>query len=247
LNEYVEPNSSEPFPAPLPEPPQIDCAGWSARRVLCWAYRQYEDEIAIASAFGAEGIVLIDMAAQVRPHPRVFVLDTSFLFPETYRLIEQVESRYGITVQRVLPALSPEEQFRLYGDELWSRDPDLCCQLRKVEPLQRQLAQLRAWVTSIRRDQTQGRAQTRKVAWDTRFGVMKINPLADWSSERVWRYIHRRKLPYNPLLVQNYPSIGCVQCTRPVKPGEDPRAGRWPGFAKTECGLHTPRPDAPLR
>jgi phosphoadenosine phosphosulfate reductase len=177
----------------------------------------------------------------------VFVLDTSFLFPETYRLIEQVESRYGITVQRVLPALSPEGQSKVYGDELWSRDPDLCCRLRKVEPLQRRLAHLRAWVTSIRRDQTQDRAQIRKVEWDPRFGVMKINPLADWSSQRIWRYIRRRRLPYNPLQDQNYPSIGCMQCTRPVKPGEDPRSGRWPGFSKTECGLHTPGPDAPLR
>lgn len=246
MNESAEAKGSESSPAAPPEPAEIESAGWSARRVLRWAYRKYENEIAIASAFGVEGIVLIDMAAQIRPQPRVFVLDTAFLFPETYRLIEQVESRYGISVQRVLPALSPEEQANVHGDQLWSRDPDLCCHLRKVEPLQRQLAHLRAWVTSIRRDQTQDRAQTRKIAWDRGFGVMKINPLADWSSERVWHYIRTRKLHYNPLQDQNYPSIGCMQCTRPVKVGEDPRAGRWPGFAKTECGLHTPRPDAPL-
>ncbi len=247
VNEPVEPKSSEPSPAAVPEHAEIDAADWSPRKVLRWAYRKYEDEIAIASAFGVEGIVLIDMAAQVRPRPRVFVLETSFLFPETYRLIEQVESRYGISVQRVLPSLSPEEQARAHGEELWSRDPDLCCHLRKVEPLRRHLAHLRAWVTSIRRDQTQHRAQTRKVEWDPRFGVMKINPLADWSRERVWQYIRERKLPYNPLQDRNYPSIGCVQCTRPVNPGEDPRAGRWPGFPKTECGLHTPEADTPLR
>jgi phosphoadenosine phosphosulfate reductase len=246
LNEFVEIKCSESSAATSPEHAEVDGSGWSARKVLRWAYRTYEDGIAIASAFGVEGMVLIDMAAQVRPQPRVFVLDTSFLFPETYRLIEQVESRYGISVQRVLPALCPEAQAKLYGAELWNHDPDLCCHLRKVEPLQRQLADLRAWVTSIRRDQTQDRSHTRKVTWDPKFRIMKINPLADWSGERVWRYVRERKLPYNPLHDRNYPSIGCVHCTRSVKPGENPRAGRWPGFQKTECGLHTPGPDAPL-
>lgn len=227
---------------------EMDVVDWSPSKVLSWAYQQYDDEIAIASAFGAEGIALIDIAAEVRPRPRVFVLDTAFLFPETYRLIEQIEARYGISVQRVLPALSPEAQALSYGEKLWNHDPNLCCQLRKVEPLQKQLINLRAWVTSIRRDQTPERTHTRKVAWDARFRIMKINPLADWSRERVWQYIRERNLPYNPLHDRNYPSIGCVHCTRPVNPEENPRAGRWPGFPeKNECGLHSPVRIVPLR
>jgi len=213
--------------------------GWSAHQVLGWAYRHYQGGIAIASAFGVDGIALIDMAAQVWPQLRVFVLDTSFLFPETYRLIEQIETRYSISVQRVLPALSPETQAESYGTALWSRDPDLCCHLRKIEPLQRQLASLRAWVTSIRRDQTPQRAHIRKIEWDAKFRILKINPLADWSRESIWQYVRERKLPYNPLHDRSVPSIGCTHCTRAVKAGEDPRAGRWPGFVKTECGLHT--------
>jgi phosphoadenosine phosphosulfate reductase len=219
-------------------PVETDAVGWSPLEVLRWAYGEYNDKVAIASAFGAEGMVLIDMAAEVRPQPRVFVLDTSFLFPETYRLIEQVELRYGIAVERTAPALSADAQDKSHGRELWNRDPNLCCQLRKIDPLKRQLATLRAWITSIRRDQTRERAHARKVAWDSRFRLLKINPLADWSRERVWQYIRERKLLYNPLHDRNYPSIGCIHCTRPIAPGEDPRAGRWPGFQKTECGLH---------
>lgn len=222
----------------VPLPAETDVVGWSPLQVLSWAYSEYEDGVAIASAFGAEGIALIDMAAQVRQRPRVFVLDTAFLFPETYCLIEQIESRYAISVERILPALSAEAQSQSHGEELWRRDPDLCCQLRKVDPLRRHLATLRAWVTSIRRDQTRERAHARKVAWDSRFRILKINPLADWPRERVWQYIRDRQLPYNPLHDRNYPSIGCVHCTRPVAPGDNPRAGRWPGFQKTECGLH---------
>lgn len=169
----------------------------------------------------------------------MFILDTSFLFPETYQLIQQVETRYGISVQRILPTLSPEAQAESYGAELWSCDPDLFCQLRKVEPLQRHLANLRAWVTSIRRDQAPQGAHIRKIEWEPRFRVLKINPLADWSRESIWQYVRERNLPYNPLHDRSFPSIGCTHCTRAVKAVEDPRAGRWPGFAKTECGLHT--------
>lgn len=225
----------------------MDGAEWSPRRVLGWAYRQFPQGIAIGSAFGLEGIALIDMAARVQARPRVFVLDTSFLFPETYRLIEQIESRYHISVERVLPDLSPEAQAQSHGEQLWNRDPDLCCRLRKVEPLEKYLRNLRAWVTSIRRDHTPERSCIRKVAWDPRFRIVKINPLADWPRERVWHYVREWKLPYNPLLDRNYPSVGCVQCTRAVTAGENPRDGRWPGFAKTECGLHAPSAEPTLR
>jgi len=181
---------------------------------------------------------VIDIASRVHKDFRLFTLDTEFLFPETYNLMDRVEQRYGITIERVFPLLTPEEQARAYGEALWKRNPDQCCNLRKVEPLRRKLSQLDAWITSIRRDQTVARAGVRKIQWDEKFGLVKINPLADWTSKQVWRYIVAHDVPYNSLHDQNYPSIGCTHCTRAVGAGEDPRAGRWPGFAKTECGLH---------
>jgi phosphoadenosine phosphosulfate reductase len=212
---------------------------WSPEDLLRWAFVTFGGYVEIASGFGPEGVVLIDIAARVQPKFRVFTLDTDFLFPETYSLIERIEKRYGIRVERLKSGLTPDEQESLHGPALWSRDPDACCNLRKVEPLRKKLSQLRAWVTSIRRDQTRERAGAFKVAWDAKFHLVKINPLADWTSGRVWRYIHDHDLPYNPLHDRGYPSIGCTHCTRSVQPGEDARAGRWSGFNKTECGLHT--------
>jgi phosphoadenosine phosphosulfate reductase len=159
-------------------------------------------------------------------------------------LVEQVEQRYRLSIERILPGMTPETQAELCGPELWKRDPDLCCLIRKVEPLRRKLADLRAWITSIRRDQTPARAQAKKIEWDSQFSLVKINPLADWTHEMIWQHIRSRQLPYNPLHDLHYPSIGCTHCTRAVVPGEDPRAGRWPGFAKQECGLHTPLREA---
>jgi phosphoadenosine phosphosulfate reductase len=211
---------------------------WSAEDLLRWAFATFGDSVEIASGFGAEGVALIDIAARIKPELRVFTLDTEFLFPETYSLIDQIEQRYKITVERVKAALRPEQQEREHGTALWTRDPDACCQMRKVEPLAEKLSQLRAWITSIRRDQTAARASARKVEWDEKFHVVKINPLVDWTSARLWQYIREHDVPYNPLHDQNYPSIGCTHCTRAIRPGEDPRAGRWSGFNKTECGLH---------
>src|SRR5579863_6866983 len=188
----------------------------------------------------SEGMVLIDIAARVQPEFRVFTLDTDFLFPETYDLMQRIEKRYRIRVERLKSAVTPDEQERLHGPALWGRDPDACCNLRKVEPLRKKLSELRAWVTSIRRDQTPARAGALKVEWDTKFHLVKINPLADWTAGKIWRYIHDHDLPYNALHDRGYPSIGCTHCTRSVQPGEDARAGRWSGFNKTECGLHTP-------
>jgi len=215
---------------------------WSAQRVLSWAFATFGRNVAISSAFGAEGMVLIDMASRVHPGFRLFTIDTEFLFPETYSLMDRIEERYGVTIEKVYSVLSPGEQERAHGAALWTRDPDRCCNLRKVEPLRRKLGELDAWITSIRRDQTSTRAGARKIEWDARFGLAKINPLADWTSKQVWRYIHDHDVPYNELHDQDYPSIGCTHCTRAVTPGEGPRAGRWPGFAKTECGLHLIEP-----
>ena len=221
---------------------QAAADAWSPQRVLTWAFETFQESVAISSAFGVEGMVLIDMASRLRKNFRLFTIDTEFLFPETYQLMDRIEEKYGVTIEKVYSMLSPEEQERANGPALWTRDPDLCCNLRKVEPLRRKLSGLKAWITSIRRDQTSARASARRVEWDAKFGLVKINPIVDWSSKQVWRYIHDHDVPYNALHNQDYPSIGCTHCTRAVRVGEDSRAGRWPGFAKTECGLHIIEP-----
>lgn len=225
---------------------QIAAEAWKPEQLLDWAFDTFGTSVAISSAFGAEGMVLIDMASRIRKNFRLFTLDTEFLFPETYALMEQVEQKYGIKIERVLPLNSPEEQEAAHGAALWQRDPDRCCNLRKIEPLRRKLSELQAWVTSIRRDQTADRARAGKVEWDQKFSLVKINPLADWNTKQVWQYIREREVPYNVLHDLNYPSIGCTHCTRAVRIGEDPRAGRWSGSPKTECGLHIiPSPQNP--
>ena len=217
---------------------QVQAESWSAAELVKYALEQYSPKVAIASGFGAEGVVLIHLAAQARPDFRVFTLDTEFLFPETYAFIDAIEQRYRIKVERIKPQLTPDEQAQEFGEALWRREPDKCCNIRKVEPLTKKLAELDAWVTGIRRDQTPNRANACKLAWDSKFGLVKINPLADWKWEQVWDHIRAHGLPYNPLHDRGYPSIGCTYCTRPVRAGEDLRAGRWSGFQKTECGLH---------
>jgi len=211
---------------------------WAADEVLDWSLHRFDGQIEMASGFGVEGIVLIDMAVKLRPDIKIFTLDTGLLFPETYELMDKIERRYGIEIERLQPVLSVDEQEQKHGATLWLRTPDRCCYMRKVEPLRAKLATLGAWITAIRRDQTPDRANAQKIEWDPKFGLVKINPLVDWTSGMVWDYLRRQRLPYNMLHDQGYPSIGCAPCTRPVTIGEDPRAGRWAGFAKTECGLH---------
>jgi phosphoadenosine phosphosulfate reductase len=217
---------------------QLTAESWSPQRILSWAFDTFGNDVAIASAFGSEGMVLIDIASRVRKDFRVFTLDTGFLFPETHTLMDKIEQKYEIKIERILPLLSPEEQAQSHGPALWSRDPDQCCNLRKVEPLRRKLKELAAWMTSIRRDQTSFRKSAGKIEWDDKFGLVKLNPIADWTSKQVWQYLFEHGVPYNPLYDQNYLSIGCTHCTRAVLPGEDERSGRWPGSSKTECGLH---------
>jgi phosphoadenosine phosphosulfate reductase len=216
---------------------QADAERWDAQQILRWGLSTFGQSLALASSFGAEDVVLIDIASRISKF-RVFTLDTDFLFPETYGLIEEIEARYGVEVERTRSELTPEAQAAQYGSALWASRPDACCQLRKVEPLKKKLSGLAAWVTGVRRDQAPTRANTRKLEWDAKFGLVKLNPLADWNWSGVWDYIRANNVPYNPLHDRDYPSIGCTYCTRPVKPGEDPRAGRWSGFNKTECGLH---------
>jgi phosphoadenosine phosphosulfate reductase len=219
---------------------KIHSESWKAEQVLGWAFATYGDDVALATGMGVEGMALVDMAHRINPDLKVFTGDTEFLFSETYDLMDRVEERYGIKIERLYSLLSPEEQEKEFGPKLWARDPDQCCNIRKVEPLRRKLSTLDAWVTAIRRRQTPERADVRKVDWDAKFGLVKISPLADWTRKMVWHYVVKHDVPYNQLHDRNYPSIGCTHCTRAVLPGEDQRAGRWSGFGKQECGLHTP-------
>jgi len=209
----------------------------SPETVIRWAVETFP-KITFACSFGAEDVVLVDMLQKISPQTDIFYLDTDFHFKETYETRDRLADRYGVSFIQVKPELTPEEQAAQYGDELWKRDPNLCCNLRKVEPLSKFLAHYEAWITGIRREQAPTRANAKKVEYDTKFGLVKFNPLAAWKSEDVWRYIRENNVIYNPLHDRSYPSIGCEHCTRPVKPGEDPRAGRWSGTGKIECGLH---------
>ncbi|RMH05670.1 MAG: phosphoadenylyl-sulfate reductase [Nitrospirae bacterium] len=214
------------------EPPQA---------VLRYALEQYFPDIILACSFGAEDMVLADMLFTLNPRARLFYLDTGFLFPETLDVRDRMMAKYQLAPDQVLqvtPRLTPEEQANQYGPLLWVHHPDQCCTLRKVEPLMHFLKGYAAWITGIRRDQSPTRANAGLVEWDAKFGLVKFNPLACWTSEAVWRYIREHDVPYNPLHDQGYPSIGCTHCTSPVQPGEDPRAGRWRNLGKTECGLH---------
>ena len=188
-------------------------------------------------------MALLDMSVKVYPEIKVFYLDTDFLFPETYALRDQVARRYGVTPKGFKSVLTPEAQATKYGEALWSRDPDLCCELRKVEPNRRALEGQRAWISGIRRDQSSTRSNVQVVSWDDQFGLIKLSPLAAWTDAQVNEYVNEHGVPHNPLLDQGYPSIGCTHCTRAVKEGEDPRAGRWSEFDKVECGIHLPGMD----
>lgn len=209
--------------------------------VLEAALGRFGRKIVLACSFGAEDVVLVDMIHRIEPSVPLFYLDTDFLFPETYEVRDRVIERYGLKPEQVLQVkslLTPAQQDASHGPALWSRDPDRCCRLRKVEPLTRVLKEFDAWITGIRREQSPTRAGAGLVEWDAKFGLVKVNPLAAWSWSDVWTYIQIYEVPYNKLHDQNYPSIGCTHCTAPVMPGENPRAGRWKNTGKTECGLH---------
>jgi phosphoadenosine phosphosulfate reductase len=211
--------------------------GASAEDSLRWAIEQFHPNLYIACSFQKTSSVTVHMATQIDPSVRFFYLDTDVLFDETYATRDALEQRYGIRFHRY-SSITLEQQQGLYGDQLWSRDPDACCGIRKVDPMRSALSAVDCWVSGIRRQDSQTRANAPKFARDKRFGLWKLNPLADWSEKDVWRYIHEHDIPYNPLHDQGYPSIGCTHCTRKPAAGEDPRAGRWAGLEKTECGLH---------
>ncbi len=213
-----------------------DMDDWSADRILAWAAGS--GRAAFSTGFGAEGCALIHLIASAGLPVDVFTLDTGVLFPETYALWHALEHRYGITIRGVVPQETIEQQAVTFGPALWTREPDRCCALRKLAPLAEALKSADLWITAIRRDQTADRAAALVVEPDSRYGLIKVNPLVRWTAKDVWRFIHDNDVPYNPLHDQGYPSIGCQPCTTRVAEGEDPRAGRWRGRQKNECGLH---------
>lgn len=213
--------------------------GADPAHVLAWAAERFPGRASLATGFGAEGCILIHLVGQHQLPIEVFTLDTGVLFPESYALRQRLEDRYGLRIRAVTPSATLDEQAAQYGAELWLRDPNRCCAIRKIEPLRSYLATRGVWATAIRRDQTADRAAASVVEWDGKFGLVKVNPLASWTARDVWRFIARENIPYNTLHDQGYTSIGCSPCTTLVSDGEDPRAGRWRGHQKTECGLHT--------
>ncbi|GAC1315995.1 MAG: phosphoadenylyl-sulfate reductase [Thermoleophilaceae bacterium] len=205
----------------------------SAAEVLAHVAERFHPLLYVACSFQKEASVIMDILLRIEPEARFFTLDTGVLFPETYATWRALEQRYGIRVE-VYQGMSLARQADVHGDELWNRDPDACCGIRKVAPLTQALSGVDAWVSGLRRDQSAGRATTPKLEWDAKHGLYKANPLADWSEKDVWSYLARHEVPYNPLHDRGYPSIGCTHCTRPASG----RAGRWAEHEKTECGLH---------
>lgn len=233
--------------------PRGHTASFQAKeRLLEWAaeyeYRSPQEILRIAieripslvfaCSFGAEDVALLDMIVGIKKDQPIFYLDTNVLFAQTYALRDEIIQRYHPNLIAVQPELTLAEQAQVHGDRLWAREPDRCCDIRKVRPLQNILGQYDGWITGIRREQSPTRAHAQVFEWDQKFDMVKVNPLALWTDGQVWKYIKDHDVPYNPLHDEGYPSIGCIHCTRPVAPGEDPRSGRWAGFAKTECGLH---------
>jgi phosphoadenosine phosphosulfate reductase len=216
----------------------------SSQDLLAWAVDRFEGRIMLTCSWQMQSSVLIDMLHQLGANIRVVELDTGLLFPETYATREALVARYDLDLERVDPRETVEEQAQSEGPELWRRDPDRCCALRKVEPLERALVGMDAWITGIRRAQSVTRRDAKVLELDPR-GVVKVQPLAGWSDEDVKGYLFAHDVPYNPLHDRGFPSIGCTPCTRAIRPGEDSRAGRWADAEKTECGLHLPAQGGP--
>jgi phosphoadenosine phosphosulfate reductase len=202
----------------------------TAEALLGWAAAEFGDRLCLTCSWQRQSSALVHMVNDLSLDVDVVELDTLVLFDETYTTRDRLVERYGLQLKSFRP-VDPT-------DRLWETDPDRCCAIRKVEPLERALAGYDAWITGIRREQSPTRANAQKVEWSERYGVWKIQPLVDWDAKRVQAYLTVNEVPYNPLHDQGYPSIGCIHCTRPVEAGEDERAGRWAGSGKLECGIH---------
>ncbi|HEX8311910.1 MAG TPA: phosphoadenylyl-sulfate reductase [Chthoniobacteraceae bacterium] len=212
--------------------------------ILRWMWERFGTRAAIGTSFQGAGLVMIHHAVKAGlPFP-VFTLDTQLLFPETYDLKRRLENFFELRIESLVPEQTPEEQAADLGPELWKTKPDLCCTMRKVLPLQKKLEQLAVWITGVRRQQSETRQRTRILEmyhYDVLrdLYILKLNPMANWSRDQIWGYIKEQQIPYNPLQDRGFRSIGCVPCTRATVEGENERAGRWTGFDKAECGIHT--------
>ncbi|WP_131924449.1 phosphoadenylyl-sulfate reductase [Hazenella coriacea] len=231
MEDVISPESCKEVAFRLKEAHPMDVIRWGVENVGSSA-------LTLACSFGYEDVALVDMVSKIEPDLTIFYLDTDLLFPETYQVRDRLVERYSCQFKRVCSDVSITEQTKQYGEALWTKNPHQCCRIRKVEPLKKVLQGYQGWITGIRREQSLTRAHAEVVEWDEGFGLVKLNPLAYWTSTQVWKYIHEHQIPYNPLHDQNFPSIGCEPCTQAVLPGEDPRSGRWTGTEKTECGLH---------
>lgn len=209
------------------------------KQILKWAVERFAPKFTMATAFGPEGMTIIHMLAEVAPDTPIFNLDTGYQFQETLELRERVKEKYGIEVEYKRPELTVAEYELANGGPVYKSNPNRCCFDRKLKVLHDSARGHHAWASAIRRDQSPDRAAAPIVGWDRKFQLVKISPLANWTKKDVWSLITSEKIPYNPLHDQGYPSVGCFPCTRAVLPGEDERAGRWSGFKKTECGLHS--------
>jgi phosphoadenosine phosphosulfate reductase len=208
----------------------------SADDVIRWATDTFGDRICVTSSM--TDAVIIHLASAVRPGIDVVFLDTGYHFPETIGTRDAVQAVYPVTLVNVTPSRTVEEQDAELGPRLYGRNPDLCCYLRKVEPLERTLKGYDAWISGVRRDETTNRRNTRVVEWDDKREMVKVNPIVAWTAKQVDDYIAENGILVNPLVYDGYPSIGCRTCTARVEPGADPRSGRWAGTGKTECGIH---------
>jgi phosphoadenosine phosphosulfate reductase len=208
------------------------------REIVRWAVDTFGDGLSVGASFGgATGMAILHMTPALKPNIHVFVLDTDYLFEETHETMRRSVDAIGLSNVNIYKSkLTHEQQSAEYGSGLWMRDPDLCCELRKVEPNRRALDGKTCWISGLRRDQSEGRSSVPIVAWNEKFNLVKVNPLATWDEKQTWAYVTEQNVPYNPLLNQGYSSIGCYNCT---VPGVRGRAGRWAGFEKDECGLHT--------
>ncbi len=211
--------------------------------LIAWSMEQFQyQRLVMTTSFGMEGCALIDMYAKLEKPLTVVYLDTMFFFPETYALRDEMIQRYPhVEFVNRGTALTPEQQAVEHGDELWKRDPDLCCKIRKVDPMHEVLSSVDVWITALRRTQSITRANLRVIEWDWQYHLLKVSPLAAWERSEVWAYIQKHDVPFNALHEQGYPTVGCTHCTTPVegsKPGEYSRSGRWKELNKTECGLH---------
>jgi phosphoadenosine phosphosulfate reductase len=215
---------------------------FSTTELIGGAIAAFGKTAAVSTAFGPGGLCLMHIAKQFDPEVRAFYIDTGFGFPETETLLNRWVSEQRLNLLRVVPEQTPEQQAEEYGEALWMRDPDQCCALRKVEPNNRALEGTNLWIAALRRDESKTRTETpvlQRIRLPSGHALLKLCPIVNWSKKDVWGYIMNHGLPYNELHDRGYPSIGCTHCTRPVKPGEDERAGRWAGTQKKECGLHT--------